>query len=423
MAQRISVLFPGQGSQYNGMGQNLYKAYSVVREIFNEASKFAGYQIKNSICEENQQILSYEKLFINILTIQYSSYQAFLDCYDRTPSFLLGHSLGEISALVCSGAIKFNDAIEIVRKRGQLMGSKAIPNGKMVAVMGCNTKKLNEICENVFSIYREIVEIVNWNSEEQVIISGSVKAVDLALEEIKAKKLGVIMELNIPRPFHTKMMEPIKGEFYKFCKKFTYKKCLIPVISNVTARPYEDYQLAEYLSEQLICSVQWRKSISYIANKHSDLLVEMPPQNVLRNLLLTNKYGIGVYSFDDKNDQNELVDILVPISHCTRLSSKARINFMSRCLVVAISTKNKLELPDEKHKEAGKSYKYIQQQMIYHVENELMPSNDLLRQTIKHLIKILSLKGMSQKEIDYEINELLIATGTFYYFKKMFRRN
>lgn len=422
MAQHVSVLFPGQGSQYNGMGKDLYNSYARVRKIFEEASSISGYNIQNNIFEKNQHFLSYENLFINILTLQYSSYQVFMDCYNVKPAFLLGHSLGEISALLCSGALSLKDAIEIVRKRGQLMGSKLIPEGKMVAVMGSNTKILNEICEEVHSNYHDIVEVANWNSAEQVIISGSIKAVDLVLEKLRTKKTGIIMELNIHKPFHTKMMEPIKDKFYEFCKKFTYRKCSIPVISNVTARPYEDDRIPEYLSEQLVHAVQWMPSISYIVNEKSDLVVEMPPQNILRNLLLTNEYGLGVYSFDSKLDQKELADILVPISHCTKLSSKARLDFMSHCLVTAISIKNKLELSNVENSEAEKSYKFIQQQMFYHKENELVPSNELMKQTINHLIKILSLKGMNQNEISCEIDELLITTGTFHFFNQIFRR-
>ena len=422
MARNISVLFPGQGSQYNGMGKDFYYSYPVVREIFDEVSKIVDFNIQNSIFEEDQQTLTYEQLFINILTLQYSSFHAFLDCYDRTPSYLLGHSLGEISALACSGALKLNDAIEIVRKRGQLMGSKVVPSGKMVAIMGCDMKILNDICEKISSENHDIVEIANWNSEEQVIISGGVEVVDLVLKTIETQKLGMSMKLNIKRPFHTKKMKVIQNDFYEFCRKFTYKKCSIPVISNVTGRPYEDFRLAEYLSEQLVNSVRWTQSVEFVAQAHSDLLVEMPPQTVLRNLLLTNKYGMETYSFDNKLDREELDDILVPISHYSKLSTEARFNFMSRCLVVAVATKNKIVISDEKYQLEEKEYKFIQQQLIYHEENELVPPNDLMRIILKSLIRILSIKGLNEKEIDHKIKELLIETGTFYYFNKIIRR-
>lgn len=422
MTRNISILFPGQGSQYNGMGKDFYYSYPVVREIFSEVSKIVGFNIHNSIFEEDQQTLTYEQLFINILTLEYSSFQAFLDCYDITPSYLLGHSLGEISALACSGALKLSDAIEIVRKRGQLMGSKVIPKGKMVAIMGCDTKILNDLCEKISCEHHDIVEIANWNSKEQVVISGGVEVVDLVLKKIETQRLGISMKLNIERPFHTKMMEVVKNDFYEFCRKFTYKKCSIPVISNVTGRPYEDFRLAEYLSEQLINSVRWLQSIEFVAQAHSDLLVEMPPQTVLRNLLFTNEYGIEAYSFDNKLDREELDDMLVPISHYSKLSPKARLNFMSHCLVVAVSTKNRIEISDEKYQLEEQEYKFIQKQLIYHEENELVPSNDLMMHILKSLIRILYIKGLKQKEIDHKIEELFIETGTFYYFDKIIRR-
>lgn len=416
--KEYAIAFPGQGSQYIGMGKDLYIHNKVARETFDEACDVLGYDLCK-LCFEGDinELSKIDMVQPTILTTSVASYRVLMKEVEQKPACLLGDSLGEISALTCSGAIEFKDAIKIAQKRGKLMGSTEIESGYMIAIMGLDLTIVEDICHRI-SRNNHIVEISNINSDEQIVISGNNRAVDEAINQL-TKLGGRIMRINTGNPFHCSLMNPVKKELLDELVQYTYHPFQYPVISNLTALPYQDKgDIPYYLSEQLVKTVRWNESIEYLSNQNIYKIIEMKPQTVIRSLLMTNNLNIDVYSCDDNNDQKYIEEITSSIgNYLTNNTKENKNNLIQMCITGVISTKNCNWVQEDYLENVVETYNKllcIQKNLI---SDDCGANYEEMDMSLRLLQKALKGKKIDSDKQYLLIREMLYKTGLFDLFE------
>ena len=273
-----SIVFPGQGSQKIGIGQDLFDQFPNEIET---ANSILGYNIKDLCLEDadnklNQTQFTQPALFI----ISALSYLAYQKENNQAPSFLAGHSLGEYNALFAANVIDFESGIKLVQKRGQLM-SKAT-GGAMAAIVGMPATTIKEILteKNLTDI-----DIANFNEPNQTVISGKSASITNAQAIFEEAGVRRYIPLAVSGAFHSRYMEAAKKEFTLYLESFEFKSPTIPVIANITATPYTNHDVKTLLAEQITSSVKWVDSIHYILNQNESEFVEIGPGKVLTGLI------------------------------------------------------------------------------------------------------------------------------------------
>lgn len=301
-----AYIFPGQGAQYVGMGKELYENYQSARDVFKQANRALGFDIAR-LCFEGpkEELTQTENCQPAILTVSVAALKAFATKNKKfVPKVALGLSLGEYSALVAADSIAFGDAVRLVRLRGQFMeeAAKEFP-GKMASVLGFPKEKVERICQSCG------VEIANFNSPDQIVISGLNESIDKAVSLIKSEK-GKIIFLKCSGAFHSSLMssagQKLKGEL----SKVAIFKSEFPVISNVTATPQtEPHIIVENLIDQVSCSTRWEESIRYVASQKIDTFIEIGPGKVLKGLIQRINPELKVYNIEKPADIDNLLGI------------------------------------------------------------------------------------------------------------------
>jgi [acyl-carrier-protein] S-malonyltransferase len=281
----IAFLFPGQGSQYVGMGKELSAMYPVARETFDEADAALGYKI-SQLCFEGpeDQLKLTEITQPAILTVSVAAWRV-LQSKGITPSFVAGHSLGEYSANVAAGTLAFTDAVRTVRNRGKFM-QEAVPVGvgAMAAVLALPIEKLQQICEE--AAQGEVCCAANLNSPDQTVISGSKAAVERAAELAKKQGAKRAIMLPVSAPFHCALMQPAQDRLAADLATLTFYTPQIPVMCNVDATLVTTAdQAREALIRQVTGAVQWDKSMRALFNLGVQTFVEVGPGKVLCGLM------------------------------------------------------------------------------------------------------------------------------------------
>ena len=280
-----AFVFPGQGSQYVGMGQDLAENFDVAKLIFEEANDTLGFDIKSLCFSGSEADL---RLTANtqpaILTTSIAALRVLQSETDITPAFVAGHSLGEYSALVSCAALSFADAVRTVRQRGTFM-QEAVPVGvgAMAAVMGIDVEELLTLCQE--AAQGEVVVPANFNSPSQIVIAGHKTAVERAI--ILAKERGAKRALLLPvsAPFHSPLMAPAAQRLEKELDSVTLSSFACPLVSNVEATPYqEESRVKNLLVEQVCAPVRWSESIQCMKDSGVTRYIEIGPGRVLTGL-------------------------------------------------------------------------------------------------------------------------------------------
>ncbi|MBH90752.1 MAG: [acyl-carrier-protein] S-malonyltransferase [Candidatus Marinimicrobia bacterium] len=284
-----ALLFPGQGSQFVGMGKDLYSNFDIVKKTFQQADEKLNYNLSKIFLEGPEEEL---KLTKNtqpaILTISYSIFKLIRDEFKieiKDLKYFAGHSLGEYSALVCSGSLDFLDALYLLHERGKSM-QEAVPKGtgSMLAVMGIKTDELESIISKLDKNLG-VCEIANDNSENQIILSGHLNSINEISKVLKNMKKRSIL-LPVSAPFHCSLMKPAAEKMEKKINNTNFKNPNINLIANVTAKEISDpNKIKNLLVQQIVSKVRWRESILYMIDNGIKEFIEIGPGKVLSGLV------------------------------------------------------------------------------------------------------------------------------------------
>ncbi len=284
--KKIGALFPGQGSQYVGMGKKLYERFEGVRALFDAADKAAGLSLTDLCMNGPEDEL--RKTYNTQPAILLASLAVWTVLEKEAgiaPALLAGHSLGEYTALVASGALKLGDGIRLTRKRGLLM-EEACPagTGGMVALIAPDVTRVETVCKEI-SHGDYVAGPANLNSPEQLVLSGNIDALKEATERLKGAYKKAVF-LNVSGPFHSVLMRPAAEKLKDELARVTFSDMKTPVVSNVDAVPNKDAaQLVDLLYRQMFSPVLWERCVRTMAREGVELFVEIGPQKVLTNLV------------------------------------------------------------------------------------------------------------------------------------------
>lgn len=304
---KIALVFPGQGSQYVGMGKEAQQNSKAAAGILAQADNALGFSLSQLCFEGPEEQL---KLTVNtqpaILTASIAVLEWLKETVEITPSFVAGHSLGEYSALVAAGAMSFKDAVLAVRSRGQFM-EEAVPAGEgaMSAVLGMDRDKLRAICEDI-TASGDPVQLANLNCPGQIVISGSAQGVARAGEEAKSQGAKRAIPLNVSGPFHSSLLQPASVKLEQRLKELKVEDASIPVVANVSAQALTDANdIFTSLVEQVSSPVLWEDSIQYMVSLGVDTFIEVGPGTVLAGLIKKIDRSAKVFSIQDAASLNK----------------------------------------------------------------------------------------------------------------------
>jgi [acyl-carrier-protein] S-malonyltransferase len=304
--EKIAFLFPGQGSQFAGMGKALADAYPPARQVFEEADQALGFALSKLCFEGPDDDL---KLTQNtqpaMLTVSTAALAALLD-NGFAPDYVAGHSLGEYSALVAAGGLQFADAIRLVRKRGQYMQDAVAPGvGAMAALLKLPEGKLDAILEE--AAHGEIVTAANLNSPDQIVIAGHTAAVNRAIELAKAAGAKRAVLLPVSAPFHCPLMKPAQERLAADLNSIAFSDLRVPLINNWQAREVcSAADARQGLYEQVPNPVRWMDSIRYLAAQGVGRFIEVGAGSVLTGLLRNIDPALKGSKFGDPADLEKL---------------------------------------------------------------------------------------------------------------------
>ncbi len=326
------------------MGSSLYKEFSAVKQVFDEANEILGFDLER-ICFSGGlvELSQPENLFPALVAFSVAISRIYMKEIGIIPHLSAGHSLGEYSALVCSGVMSFPAALKIVRKRG-LLAREVLDNktGSMTIINGVDTKIVEDWCREVSDMEKR-VSVSCYNSSEQVAISGHPEAVMKVEDHLMKKKVQVTPLLMSP-PLHCPLMRETADQLKSELTAYSYHPGQWPVIANVTARPYSaPGDVVDLLIHQLTRPVKWRQTMDYLRAQGVELLIEMGPQAVLTNLVKTNEKTkhLPAVSFGQTDDRNAMLKrFRTRGTLIESVSLPAAAVFIPRCLAAAVCTPN-----------------------------------------------------------------------------------
>lgn len=307
---RLAFVFPGQGSQYPGMGREIAEAFPAARAVFDEADRVLGFSLSDLCFNGSEEALKLtENTQPAILTVSVAM-QRVLEQKGIRPDFVAGHSLGEYSALVVAGAIAFADAVRLVRLRGRYM-QEAVPPGEgaMAAILGLRPGQVAEICRKAGD--GQIVGPANLNSPEQTVISGSAAAVKRAVEQASASGAKRAVMLAVSAPFHSELMRPAQQRLEDDLRKIQFGPLRIPLVTNVDASVITNGEEARSaLVRQVTLPVRWEDSMRELMEEGVTTFVEVGPGRVLSGLLRQIERSVHSFNVEDSKSLQSTLEKL-----------------------------------------------------------------------------------------------------------------
>ncbi len=311
----LALVFPGQGSQYLGMGKDFWEASSKAKEIFSLAEELTGIPVKRLVFEGPLEELTLtENLQVSLTTVNIVIFEALKanleEKFKHLVSFNAGHSLGEFSALYASSVLSLEDTLKAVKKRGELMGKAGSDKASgMYAILNFSEERLKEIISQT----KGLVIISNYNSPRQLVISGEEQAITEVAEAAKSKGAKVV-RLKVSAGFHSPLMESAEREFAGLLDTLNFRDAQIPVVSNVSAQAEKSGEsLKELMKRQMTSPVRWIEVIEFIYAQGVSTFVEIGPKQVLKGLIsqILQDRPFKCYNVENLKDlENLLKDLL-----------------------------------------------------------------------------------------------------------------
>lgn len=283
---KIAFVFPGQGAQVVGMGQDVYEQNPAARDIFERADRTLGFSLTSLAFQGPEEQL---RQTANTQPALLATSVALLEAFKQRgirPDYVAGHSLGEYSALVAAGVLAFDDAIRLVRARGMFM-EQAVPSGQggMAAALGAEREALEALCRDVSGSVG-LVELANVNCPGQIVVSGTAEGVAAVAERGKEAGAKRVIPLDVSGPFHSSLMQPAADKLAAELAKTEFKDASVPVVVNVDAKPVTDgATLRELLVKQVVSPVQWEDTVKFLIGEGVDTFVEIGSGAVLAGLI------------------------------------------------------------------------------------------------------------------------------------------
>ena len=292
-----AYVFPGQGSQYPGMGKDHFESNAFARRFFEQANEILGFKISDLMFNGTEEDL--RKTNVTQPAIFLHSVISYKMLENTTPHMVAGHSLGEFSSLVVNGTLTFEDALQLVSVRASAMQKACEANpSSMAAVLALDDVKAEEICKAILEESGEMVVPANYNCPGQLVISGTNKGIDIACEKMKAAGAKRALKLTVGGAFHSPLMESAKEELSAAIQKTTFHRPVCPVYQNVIAKAVIDPdQIKQNLIDQLTGPVRWTQSIESMIKDGATKFTEVGPGKVLQGLIAKINKTVEVESF------------------------------------------------------------------------------------------------------------------------------
>lgn len=285
MARRMVCVFPGQGSQFVGMGRDLWEVDDDVRGLFEEANAALGYDLRSLCFDGPEDELRLTQNTQPAILVHSVAAWMRLKKQRLEPLVLAGHSLGEYSALVAAGVLGFADAVQAVHKRGLFM-QEAVPpgEGSMAALLGVARQEVDALCAEFGA--DGVLQPANFNDPGQTVIAGETRRVKAAMAAVKERRLGRAVALKVSAPFHCSMLAPAAERLAEVLAPVSCGEFAYPVVSNVTASPHPSPDAVKGLLIDQVCApVRWEESMNYAVAQGCDTLLEVGPGNVLGRMM------------------------------------------------------------------------------------------------------------------------------------------
>ncbi|WP_248930391.1 ACP S-malonyltransferase [Paenibacillus hamazuiensis] len=401
---KIAVLFPGQASQYVGMGKTWYERHESVRERFSEASEILGFDLAELMFSGPAARLNQtENTQPALLVLSVAMFEAIRREDGIRPSYLAGHSIGELSALTAAGVIGFADAVRLARIRGEAMAACSEGSGGgMMAVTGITGAEVAAVLMGI-DPDGVSVQVANYNSPKQTVLSGSAEGLKLAGERIA--KLGAdakVIPLNVSGPFHSRFMAGAAEALEKALQPVQLGAMAVPVVSCLNGQPYvPDDDIKASLVAQVTQPVRWTSVLSTLMEAGVEQWLEVGPKDVLKKLTLHTFPGANAYAYDDEADRERQAQ-----------SKLNRPNLVGLCMGAAVCTRNSNF--DEAAYERGVIKPYQELQALYEsAEKEgRVPTQEEMGRALSLLRVIFETKGTPAEERVQRFKHILAATDT-----------
>lgn len=297
--RKIAFVFPGQGAQKVGMGREMAERFPEAREVFDKADRTLGFSLSNLCWEGPEEEL---RKTVNTQPAILVTSVACLRMLEReriAPMMVAGHSVGEYAALVAAGVLTFEEALKLVRRRGELMHEAGTTApGTMAAVIGMEYQVIREACAQ--AAVTGVVEVANFNTPDQIVISGEHGAVAKAVEILKEKGARKIAPLNVSAAFHSSLMKSAAGQLATEFDRYSFRNPRVPLVANISAVPLKDgNSICAALKKQILGNVLWADSIKYMISSGVDTFIEVGPGKALSGMIRKIDRYVQVFNVED----------------------------------------------------------------------------------------------------------------------------